>query len=85
MKFFDPEEDFMDSVSTQKISKGMSAAQQAVAQLANDAVVEIQQEKNEHEWYQDKGKGVPKPEPEDESEDEEDEKKNKNDAKSKFA
>lgn len=63
----------------------MSAAEQAVAQLANEAVVEIQHEKNEHEWYQDKGKGVPKPVQEDESEDEEDEKKKNNDAKSKFA
>jgi hypothetical protein len=41
MKFFDPEEDYMDSVSTQKIDKGMSAAEQAIAQLANEAVVEL--------------------------------------------
>jgi hypothetical protein len=85
-KFFDPEEDYMDAVSTQKIDKGMSAAEQAVAQLANEAVVELQQEKNEHEWYQDKGQGVPKPEDEEESEEEEIEAgKPKKDAKSKFA
>ena len=43
-----------------------------MAQLANEAVVELQQEKNEHEWYQDKGRGVPKPEEEEESEEEDD-------------
>lgn len=31
MKFFDPEEDFLDTVSTQKIDATMTAAQQAAA------------------------------------------------------
>lgn len=57
-----------------------------MAQLANEAVVELQQEKNEHEWYQDKGRGVPKPEEEEESEEEDDVAgKKKGDAKSRFA
>ena len=88
MKFFDPEEDYMDSVSTQKIDKGMSAAEQAIAQLANEAVVELQHEKNDHEWYQDKSAGIPKPKVEEESEDEDDEGqpvKGKGDAKTAFA
>lgn len=63
----------------------MSAAEQAVAQLANEAVVELQQEKNEHEWYQDKGQGVPKPVQEDESDADEADDKKKADSKSKFA
>jgi hypothetical protein len=66
----------------------MSAAQQAIAQLANDAVVENLEAKNESEWYDDKGAGVPKPKPEEEEEEEEeDDKKDSNaaDAKSKFA
>lgn len=45
-------------------------------------------EKNEHEWYRDKGPGVPKPKDEDESDDEDEEaakKKKPKDAKSKFA
>lgn len=83
-KFFDPEEDFLDTVTTQAIDKGMSAAQQVAAQLVNDAVVEQQEEKNEHEWYADKGAGVPKPK-DDDSDDDLPTKKKPKDAKSKFA
>ena len=49
----------------------MSAAQAAIAQLANEAIVDLQKENNEAIWYQDKGPGIPKPKRDDESSTEE--------------
>lgn len=48
-------------------------------------MVEGNQEKNEHEWYRDKGAGVPKPKGDDSDDDDDGAKKKPKDAKSKFA
>lgn len=64
----------------------MTPAQAAIAQLANETVVDMQKENNEAAWYQDKGPGVPKPKKDDESstEEEEDEEESPVDEKKKI-
>ena len=64
-KFFDPEEDFMDVTTTQKIDNQMSLGEQLLAQNINDQVVLDLKQKNNADAYKDKGPGVllpPEPE-----------------------
>jgi hypothetical protein len=59
-KFFDPNEDAMDIVTTQKM-EGVDLADVLVGGVINEQVEEQNAERNQSEAFKDKGEGVKKP------------------------